>query len=69
MALNTLPATRKAMAKLKKEYEESEEKDHTAFRNLIYFYATYLNYWKLEKDLEIEKKIDEIESKLEDMGK
>ncbi|MBF9018955.1 hypothetical protein [Oceanispirochaeta sp. M2] len=60
MALNTLPATRKAMAKLKKEYEESGEKDHTQFRNLIYFYATFLNYWKLEKDLEIEKRLDEL---------
>jgi len=66
MIATTLEKTRKSFTKMMREYEaQIEEPDHTKFRNMVYAYSTLLNFWKLEKDIELEKRLDEIEERLD----
>lgn len=62
--LSTLEATRKSYSRVLRAYAR-RELDTEYFRALIYGLTGLLNYWKTEKDLEIEKRIEEIEKRLE----
>lgn len=39
--------------------------DSSTFRSLVYGFSALLQYFKLEKDLEIEERLDKIEKALE----
>lgn len=64
MVLNSYDKSRKALAKLIKDYDKDTEKDSGRFRNTIYAFSILLNYFKFEKEIELEKDIEEIKYKL-----
>lgn len=64
MIMTTPEKTRKALSHLMKEYDRAEDPNHTTFRNLVYSFSVILQFFKLEKDLEIEKEIEEIKARL-----
>lgn len=62
--LDTLEDSRKSFARVIKAYGAGEISENMG-RALTYMLSNYLNYWKLEKDLEIEERLDRIEEKIE----
>lgn len=64
MVLTSYEKSRKALAKLIKDYDKDTEKDSGRFRNTIYAFSVLLNYFKFEKEIELEKDIAEIKEKL-----
>lgn len=65
--LTTLEATRKSYSRVLRAYARRElETDY--FRALIYGLSGLLQFWKTEKELEIEKRIEAIEATLEQKG-
>jgi len=63
--LNTLENSRKSLARILRLYAQGKIEDAAYFRNLVYGLSHLLNYWKVEHDLEFEKRLEEIEAKLE----
>lgn len=61
--LNTLENTRKSYARILRAYNKDELSENK-FRNLCYGLSGYLSYFKLIKDLDIEKDIKEIKETL-----
>ena len=64
MIITSYDKSRKALAKIIKDYEKDPEKDSLRFRNLIYSFSILLNYFKFEKEIELEKEIEIIKEKL-----
>jgi len=67
MILSNLQKTRKSYSKLIRQYAAGEIKDAVQFRNLVYSFSVLLQFWKTEKDIDIEKKLDEICSRIEEL--
>lgn len=67
MRLNTLENSRKTFARLIRLYN-ADQISTEKFRTLCYAMSHYLSYWRLEKDIEIERRLDLIEDKLNDAG-
>ena len=63
--LDSLSDTRISYADIIKAYASGEISENMG-RALTYMLSQYLNYWRLEKDLEIEKRIQEIEKMLQE---
>ena len=61
--LNTVKNSKNSMARIYRAYT-SGKIDHTTFRACIYFFSHYISMLRLEKDIEIEKRLIEIESKI-----
>ena len=61
--LNTAENTRKTLAKLLREYGRDEIKS-MKLRDLIYGISKLLEYFKFEKDAELEKRIEKLEEKI-----
>jgi len=68
MQLNSVKNTKNSLARIMRAYM-SGTIDHAAFRNMIYAFSTLTNIHKLEKDIEIEKRLKDLESKLNDNSK
>ncbi len=60
MKLDTLPETRRSYADVITAYATGKISENMG-RALTYMLSQYLNYYRLEKDLEIEKRILELE--------
>lgn len=52
------------MNKILRAYKKDSEADNSRFKTLLYFYQIYINYLKLESNLEIEKRIEALEDRL-----
>ena len=61
--LDTLDETRETFASIIKAYGSGEISESMG-RALTYMLSNYLNYWKLIEDVEIAKKLEEIEARL-----
>lgn len=64
-SLNTLTNSRRTMARLLRLYNK-DELTGDKYRNLIYGMAKFLEYWKAEKNLDIEERLTKLEQYLED---
>ncbi len=60
LRLNTLVNSRKSLTRIIRLFNAGNIAE-AKFRALIYGFANLLQYWKVEKDLEIEKRIEAIE--------
>ena len=68
LRMNTLEKSRQSLTRVIRMYTKGEI-DHEGFRDIVYGFAGLLSYWKLEKDCEIEKRLDAIEDALLTGGK
>jgi hypothetical protein len=64
LILTTHEKARKALVKLLKEYSEETEADHTKFKAMVNCFSILLAYFKFEKDIDIEKRIEALENHL-----
>ena len=64
LRLGSVKACRQSMTRLVREYGKGRV-DSTTFRTTVWALGQLVTYWRLEKDLEIEKRIEALESKLE----
>ena len=64
LRLNTLSNARKSLARVTRMYAAGDLPAADA-RTLAYLHTQLLGYFRLEKDIEIERRIDEIERRLE----
>lgn len=64
VTLNNLPNTRRSFARVIREYVDGKIDEGEA-RTLGYLFSKFLEYWKVEKDLELEQRLEELENKLE----
>lgn len=60
---NNPEACRRSLARITNAYFKGNMDEQTA-KTLAYLLNVQLGYWKLIKDIEIEKRLDEIEAKL-----
>ncbi len=63
LQFDTLENTRKSYARILEAYARSEISERN-LRAFTYALSGYLSYWKLEKDIDIERRIEEIEAQL-----
>ena len=63
LKLDTLEECRESYTRVLHAYSQGEISENMA-RTLAYLFAGLLNFWKLEKDIEIEKRIEAIEATL-----
>lgn len=63
LRLSTPEASRKTYARILRAFNIGEL-DEGKFRALVYGLSHYLEYWKFEKDLQIESRLKAIEEKL-----
>ena len=61
--LDTLENSRKTFARIIEHYAAGEISENQS-RAFCYLLGGFLSYWKLEKDLEIEQRIEELEARL-----
>jgi len=67
LRLNSAEATRRSLARVVRLYDRGEIPDWR-YRGLVYGINSLLGYWKLEADLRIEERLDELEARLEKAG-
>ena len=67
LRLNTVGNSRKSLARIIREYADGTMDSQKA-RDLAYLFSHYLGYFKLEKDCEIEKRLELIEEHLNSLG-
>ena len=65
LQLNSVKNTRNSMARVTREYTGGKI-DHVTFRNLVYMFSQLTNIHRLEKDIEIEKRLKDLENKIND---
>lgn len=65
LKLSTLEETRESYERIIQAFAESMISENN-LRALVYALSGYLNYWRLQKDMEIEKRIEAIEEALND---
>lgn len=64
MVLTTHEKAKKSLAKLIKDYDRDTTKDDTRFRNSVYAFSLLLQFFKFDKEIELEKDILAIKEKL-----
>ena len=67
LRLNTPENTRKTLGRLTRLFDAGEIKE-TKYRALVYGLSKLLEYFRFEKDIEIEKRILVIEEKLAELN-
>lgn len=60
LQFDSLENTRQSYAEILEAYARNEISERN-LRAFTYALSGYLNYWKLEKDIEIEERIEELE--------
>ena len=63
LQLNTVKNTRNSMARVMREYTRGQI-EHVTFRNLVYMFSQLIAIHRLEKDIDIEKRLLELEQKI-----
>jgi len=66
MRLNTLENARKTYARFLRAYAAGIIPSGY-FRDIVYGFSGFLQYWKLEKDIEIEERIEALEAKIDEV--
>jgi hypothetical protein len=64
MRLNTIENSRRTLASIIREFHKGKI-DETTFRALVYGMSKLLEYFRIEKELQIEERLDAIEDRLE----
>lgn len=64
IVLNTPENSRKTLARLIRKYN-ADQIDEQKFKALVYAINYLLSYWKLEKELDIERRIEALEEAME----
>ena len=64
LRLGSIRACRQSMTRLTREYGKGRV-DTGTFKTVIWALSQLVVYWRLEKDLEVEKRIDELERLME----
>jgi hypothetical protein len=65
LRLNTLENTRKSFARVIREFHAGRmEAGHA--RTLTYMLSHFLGYWKLEKEMQIEQRLEAVEQVLQE---
>ena len=64
LRLNTLDNSRKSLARVLNSFHRGDMEEGK-YRALVYGLAHYLQYWKLIKDVEIERRLDDLELKVQ----
>lgn len=64
LRLGSVKACRQSMTRVIREYAKGRV-DESLYRALIWGLSQLITYWKLEHDLQIEKRIDELERLME----
>ena len=67
LRLSSPKATRQTYARILRAYNTGDIESQK-FRDLVYGMTSFLQYWKFEKDIDIEKRIDELEKVVEARG-
>lgn len=62
----TLESTRASFGRVIQAYGKGEVSESMA-RTLAYLFTNYLGYWKLEKELQIEERLEKMQELYEDM--
>lgn len=68
LQLNTVKNVRNSMARVTREYMIGGI-DHVTFRNLVYMFSQLIAVHRLEKDIELEKRLSELEAKINEQLK
>jgi hypothetical protein len=68
LSLNNIGATRKAIARVARAFWNGSL-DGDKARTMGYLLSLLVNAWKTETELEIARRLDELERKLEERGK
>ena len=66
--LSNLEASKNAMAEVLRRFSQGRLKDARA-RTLGYLYSVYLGYLRLESEARVEKKLDQINARLQEVMK
>ena len=64
LRLNSLENSRRSFARIIRMYARGEI-DRNVYRDLCYGLTGFLSYWKLEKDCQIEDRLDAIEKAID----
>ena len=67
LRLNTLPAARRSLAILIREFYRDPVADVGRFRAVVYALSLLINGFRVELELDVEAELDEIQRKLERM--
>lgn len=65
LRLNSLENNRKTLSKLLREFHADKEPDISKFKAEVNCFNILLSHWKVEKDIQIEERIEAIETALE----
>ena len=67
LKLNNLENSRKSLARVLRDYANDEMEEKKA-RTMSYLFSAFLQYWKLEADLDIEERLAAIEQHFTQQG-
>ncbi len=69
-AFNTLEAARRTLARFIREYKQTPdtEREHAAFRNVVYAFSILLSFFKAEQAEDLERRISELEKLVTEGG-
>ena len=65
LTLNTLENSRRTLGRILREFHNGKMEERK-FRAIMYGLGKFLEYWKLEKELDLEKRIQAIEEALDE---
>jgi len=63
LQMNNVKNSRNSMNRLAKAYMKGTV-ENSVFRNMTYFFSQYINILRLESDLQIEKRLKDLEEKI-----
>jgi len=67
LQLNTPKNARNSYSRVMRLYTAGKV-DHATFRNLVYAFSVLINLLRLEKDIEVEKRIEAIEKQIREQA-
>ena len=69
MYLTSHRKAKKHLARLINEFNQDPKADVTRYRCLTFMFKALLDYFQFDKSVEIEQRLEEIEQKIEKLGK
>ena len=69
-AFNTLEAARRTLARFIREYKQTPdtEREHAAFRNVVYAFSILLSFFKAETDADLLQRVEALEKLVTEGG-
>ena len=69
-AFNTLEAARRTLARFIREYKQTPdtEREHAAFRNVVYAFSILLSFFKAETDADLLQRVEALEKLVKEGG-